>query len=94
MFSNPYSIFITLTVCGAYMFWRTNKRLEEKTMKENNSFWIGKIARLEIVKDGNRLNFHNAVILEIDESHVTFRDSKDNKVLAFNRDLIKEMMVE
>jgi len=58
------------------------------------NFWIGKTAYLEIVKDGVRLNFHKAVILEIDDSHVTFRDSKENKVLAFNRSLVKEMMLE
>lgn len=60
-------------------------------MINSNCFWIGKKARLEIIKDGIRLNFHNATILEMDDSHITFRDSKDNQILAFNRDLVKEM---
>jgi hypothetical protein len=65
----------------------------QKTPK-NNSFWLGKTARLEIHKDGVRLCFHNATILEIDDSHVTFKDARDNKILAFNRELVKEMTLQ
>jgi hypothetical protein len=56
----------------------------------SNSFWIGKMARLEIVKDEHRLSFTKSLILELDETTITFKD-KFGEVLAFNRSLIKEM---
>jgi hypothetical protein len=56
----------------------------------SNSFWIGKMARLEIVKDEHRLSFTKTLILELDETTITFKD-KFGEVLAFNRSLVKEM---
>jgi len=58
-------------------------------MNENGTYWIGKKARIEILKDGKRL-IYTAKIVEIDEAHITFVD-RDGETFSFNRELVQEM---
>jgi len=52
-------------------------------------FWIGKKAKVEILKDDKRL-IYTATILELDNSFITFKD-RDENVFSFNIKLVKQM---
>jgi len=59
-------------------------------MEENvNEFWIKKRARIEILKDQQRL-IYTATILELDSQSITFKD-RDGEVFSFPRDSVKQM---
>ncbi len=58
-------------------------------MNENEKYWIGKKARIEILKDGKRL-IYTAKIIEIDNHSITFSD-RDGRIFSYNRELVKEM---
>ena len=60
-----------------------------KENKSSNEYWPGKKAKIEILKDNQRLIF-TAEILELDAINITFQD-RDGQVLSFNRSLVQQM---
>lgn len=58
-------------------------------MNTKPDFWINKKAKIEILKDGQRLIF-TATILEFDISQITFRD-RDGIVFSFNKNLVAQI---
>lgn len=59
--------------------------------KTQDNFWIGKKAKIEILKDNTRLIF-TVEILGLDNVQITFLD-RDGIVYSFNRDLVQQMKV-
>lgn len=57
-------------------------------MNQDN-FWIGKKAKIQILKDGRNL-FFTAEILEKDEFQISFKD-KYGEVFSFNNNLVNQM---
>ncbi len=58
--------------------------------KNKENFWLNKKAKIEILKDKNRL-IYTADILDIDSNSITFID-REGIVYCFNRALIIEMI--
>jgi len=59
--------------------------------KNNNGYWVGKKAKIEILKDGRKLIF-TAEILESDGHSISFLD-REGLFYSFNKELIKENFI-
>ena len=62
----------------------------DKDMNTDSNFWVGKKVLLEFVKDGHRLTYNYATIIQMDNFTVSFRD-RDGMVFSFNKNLIQQM---
>lgn len=58
-------------------------------METKENYWLGKSAKIFILKDGKDLIF-TAKIVEIDENHISFID-KFGITFSFNRKFVNEM---
>jgi formylmethanofuran dehydrogenase subunit E-like metal-binding protein len=57
--------------------------------KKDKSFWIGKHATIEILKDNTKL-FFKAVVIEYNDKLITFSD-RNGKVFSFNTSLVQQI---
>jgi hypothetical protein len=67
----------------------TGGKMETNTTQK--LFWVGKKAKIEILKDGVKL-IYTADILEFGDKIITFRD-RAGIVFSFNISLIQELKV-
>lgn len=58
---------------------------------EKKDFWIGKKAKIEIIKDNKRL-IYTADIMEFNSANITFID-RDGNVFSFNSGLVQQMQL-
>jgi len=58
-------------------------------MEKKLNYWIGKRARLEILKDGKKL-YYTAFILECNEEYISFKD-KFGETFSFKRKFINQI---